>query len=504
MPAQSLQLTRVRGLFAAVLALCASLALLPSIADNVRDWFEPAAHLSHGPLVMATVLWLMWRSGLALSPVTTRGWLIALAAVLALGAVAAAGQLAAIQMITGLVWPAMIALVVWGSLGTAGLLRYLVPIGICYFAMPIRAPIQNFLLWPATVWVAPRLVALLGIPSHAEGNVILMPRGSFEIEDACSGASFVLMGMLIAILFCHLWALDARRALRIVATAVLLAFAANVARIVAIVAIGYESEMRNPLVQEHSFFGWCIFAVTFTFYFWRLRVRLGPPPEPTVAAPASAAALRGPLWRGGALLLAAAALPALAYVLQARADAGLGPIARGVAAALPGMALQAFPAGVVIDPIFPGAPFESRRRVDGSSGTVWVYANAFGPQRRGRELFERDARVLGAAAQVVDSAVIRIADAGSRQQPVLESIVRDAAGGLWLEREARVVGGAVLAAATPARLRMLRYAASARIPVSGVIVTASACEDRDCVGARGRSARAWEVLLGRTRAAYAD
>lgn len=248
-----------------LLAVFAILMVLYSstILSFYSVFSEEGANQSHAPLLLLVSLYLIYRvwtrSGRQLSIRFNRLAMVLLAALsilwLLLGLVfIEAGQQAVLIMI--------FAMTVVAMLGLRDGAKYLMPILLLLTVVPVWSPVIPY-LQIASAQASAYLLDLVGITSTLEGYLLVIPNGTFEVADACSGLNFQIVGVTLALIHSQLIRVPAWVVLAYVLLASLLALLANVLRIVIVVIIGYRYGMTNEYVQDHDFIGWTLFSLLF-------------------------------------------------------------------------------------------------------------------------------------------------------------------------------------------------------------------------------------------------
>lgn len=150
-----------------------------------------------------------------------------------------------------------IAWIILGVRSALALIPYLLLLGL---SLPVWADLVPLLVVLATKVVG-YIVSGIGITALIEGSNITLPYGRLVIADGCSGIGFLAIALLLAAITSVLNDYRWKGWLATTVTAVAIALVANWVRIIALVAIAYESRMESSLVAEHEMFGWVIFAL---------------------------------------------------------------------------------------------------------------------------------------------------------------------------------------------------------------------------------------------------
>jgi exosortase len=205
-----------------------------------ETWSSDAG--AHGPLVIATAVWLLWRQR---SELHTRGhpgnfWIICFALMLALG-MYIAGE--AFDFITlealGLY---IVALAMFCFLfGAKELARNWFIFAYLLFAVPPPRSWLDMATFPLKQFVSSSAVALLqlcDLPVSHQGVVIYAGQYQFLVEDACSGLNSILGLIAISLLYIYLARRSSwRYAAVLAALTVPVAIVANIIRIILLILL---------------------------------------------------------------------------------------------------------------------------------------------------------------------------------------------------------------------------------------------------------------------------
>lgn len=242
----------------------------PSVASLWQRW-QPDPSYSHGVLVVAVSAWLVWREARAgrLSGATPS--YAALAALPLLGfawLLAMAGSVAIVQW---LLLPALLFAVAWALFGRRAFSRLWFPIGFMLFAIPVWDWLKP-LLQDITTWVVGVALMLLRVPAHLDGYRVMLPAGSFEIVEGCSGMHYFLVSLTLGCLYGWLWYQRLAPTLKLLCVALGVAVIANWIRVFAVIYAGYLSDMQHFLVQvDHYYFGWVMYLLLSAPVLWYAR-----------------------------------------------------------------------------------------------------------------------------------------------------------------------------------------------------------------------------------------
>ncbi|MBC7982223.1 MAG: exosortase [Candidatus Obscuribacterales bacterium] len=261
--------------------------LWPSTQSLIALWNDrDHVGLTHGYLIVAIVAWLIWErraviQGAVLQPnrralfalfLISIGWLLVLRA--------------GIQVGHQLLLPVACALSTCAVAGWFITRRILFALAYLYFAMPVWTLINAPLQW-GSIFAVRSMLRLAGIPAYFSGTNFEIPAGVLAIEGGCSGLRLMVVGLALAVLYGELQrASRTQRVLIILLAAGLSAFA-NWLRIFIIVLAAHYSGMDHPLVADHIWFGWVVFAVTMGVFFWIANRWLSTTNAPVEHAPSN-------------------------------------------------------------------------------------------------------------------------------------------------------------------------------------------------------------------------
>ncbi len=217
------------------------LAFAPTIAWLFDRWTLNIYYNGHGIFVPLIVAYLV-RENLKRDPVTepdSSPWgflfLGAGLAMLAADTAIRTDLLAAAGMVVCL--PG-ISLLLLGAERTKAIAF---PLVIIAFMLPIPAGfLQTLYLWlRETTAIGTELVIgwlNIGVPILRQGTLLITPHSGVQVADSCSGFSTLYAALTTALILAHLGRSNSRRALLIV-SAVVLALAANIVRVVILTLI---------------------------------------------------------------------------------------------------------------------------------------------------------------------------------------------------------------------------------------------------------------------------
>lgn len=128
------------------------------------------------------------------------------------------------------------------------------------FAIPIWDQLTNPLV-NLSGFVVGEMVRLIAIPAVIDGNSIFVPDGEIIIADGCSGLRYFTISLAIAYLISYLNGYSFKNLTALLLIAACIGLVTNWLRIFILVIIGYQTKMQSPLMSDHEYFGWVLFAL---------------------------------------------------------------------------------------------------------------------------------------------------------------------------------------------------------------------------------------------------
>lgn len=282
---------------------------------------------SHGFLVLAGTLFLLFRKRNALSQLQATGSALALVGLAGSIAALILAQTADIRLVQLFVTPFILLFWGWAIWGKAFVRIAGGPILLLLFAVPFWDDFSP-LLQRITVFFNEILLNIVNVPAQIKDFYIILDVGVFLVNDGCSGIRYLMVGLFLATFYGQLFYRSYRSTIILVLAAALLSMLANWIRVFGIILLGHYTDMQSPMIADHEFFGWVVFVVLALVPIFLIAGRLEPrdnPPEPDQNPPARSASGRrrpkyGYLAVASALLLLPALLPmALSGVIAEQA-----------------------------------------------------------------------------------------------------------------------------------------------------------------------------------------
>lgn len=199
---------------------------------------------AHGPIVLATGLWLAWRQSDQLKKDAAPGapWLTALALITSLAFYVVGRAYEFMVLEVGGLYGVCLSFL-HSYVGVRAMLKNWFPILYLGFVVPLpgwlidglTSPLKEFVSYAATV-----LLQACGLPIVREGVTLMVAQYQLLVEDACSGMNS-LIGLIAISLFYIYLARSAswRYSIFLVSLVIPIAVIANIIRIIVLVLLTY-------------------------------------------------------------------------------------------------------------------------------------------------------------------------------------------------------------------------------------------------------------------------
>lgn len=249
----------------------------PTVAWLFGRWTLSVWHHAHGLLIPPVVAYVCWQAlrdfeGPPVAP-SALGWLLVVPA-LALHVADAALNTQLLSAISIVILLPGLSLL---FLGLPRTLAIAFPLAFLAFMLPIPLAAterMHVILRHIAADGSAALVPLLGIPAYVEGTTIHLARATLEVADACSGFSTLYASMAVACLTAYSVRNWTRRVM-VLLLAAPIAIAANIVRVVLLVALVQWQGTDVLATSLHTISGMFTFALALPIIFW-----IGRDPDP--------------------------------------------------------------------------------------------------------------------------------------------------------------------------------------------------------------------------------
>jgi exosortase len=262
--------TRWRWLVAALAAAELLVLYAPTMQWLWGRWTLSVWHHAHGLLIPPVVAYFVHQelSSRKHLPASSSPWgfalLVPALALHALDAGMHTELLSAVSLVIAL--PGLSLL----FLGVERTRAIAIPLLFLAFALPIPLGMTEQIHWQLRLIATAAtstIVPWLGIPVYVEGTTLHMARGALQVADACSGFSTVYAAVAVAFLTAYSSRSSARRA-AVLLSAVPLAIASNVLRVVTLVVLVVWQGQEILETFIHPLSGMMTFALALPVIFW--------------------------------------------------------------------------------------------------------------------------------------------------------------------------------------------------------------------------------------------
>lgn len=141
------------------------------------------------------------------------------------------------------------------------------PLAYLLFMVPFGEALVPY-LQDVTAVISVKLVELTGIPVYAEGHYIMLPSGSFQVAEACSGVRYLIASLAVGCLYAWLNYQHLYKRLLFIAAALLLPILANGLRAFGIMLLAHYSDFKLAVGFDHLIYGWLFFGLVIVALFW--------------------------------------------------------------------------------------------------------------------------------------------------------------------------------------------------------------------------------------------
>jgi exosortase len=242
-----------------VLALALLLTIVPTVLSMAsQSWSRESG--VHGPLVLATAVWLVWRNWNEIVAEARPGKLwVAVPLVVAMMAFYAFGRAFNFLLIeVGALLVALVA-VAYAFVGPRVLMKLWFPIVYLLFLVPLPGWLMDSITQPLKVLVSDLttwILSTVGYPITQVGVTIYIAQYQLLVEDACAGLNSLISLTAVGLFYIYLmhnasW----RYSLLLLALLLPIAIAANVVRVIILVLLTYYAGNEVAQGYLHDFAG---------------------------------------------------------------------------------------------------------------------------------------------------------------------------------------------------------------------------------------------------------
>ena len=136
----------------------------------------------------------------------------------------------------------------------------LAPLLFLFFLVPFGAFLVP-LLQTFTAAFTVQGLELLGIPVFADGFIIQIPAGTFEVAEACAGLRFLIASIVFGCFFATVVYRSRWRRTAFIALSIVLPIVANGFRALGLVLLGHLMGDAASAMADHILYGWLFFTI---------------------------------------------------------------------------------------------------------------------------------------------------------------------------------------------------------------------------------------------------
>jgi exosortase A len=265
----------------------------PSISTALTVyWVSPT--FSHCYLIIPISAWLVWNKRDQLRLLRPSIYLPALLLMIPLAIGWFLGHLMAINEAQQFAMMGMVQVLILTLFGWPVYRVLMFPALFLFFLVPtgeyLVPPLQRF-----TTHFITTFLSLMGIPYYAEGTIIELANGRYQVEEACAGLRFLIATVALGALYAHLTYRKWPKIVLFMAACFIVPVIGNGFRALGIVLLAHYSDNRIAVGFDHLVYGWGFsVAIMLVLFFVGARYRDEFPPAKAPdqsVPPASAGAL---------------------------------------------------------------------------------------------------------------------------------------------------------------------------------------------------------------------
>jgi exosortase A len=235
------------------------LAFQQEILGAMRVWVGSTAY-NHCFIVLPLVAVLLWDRRQLLAELRPRPslWVLAFLPVLIVMWFAAA--LLDILEVEQLFVVALFQAILLLLFGWTAYRALLAPLLFVFFVVPFGAflvpTLQHFTAAFTVIGLN-----LVGIPVFADGFIIQIPEGTFEVAEACAGLRFLIASSVFGCFFAVIVYRSLVRRLIFIALSILLPIVANGLRVLGLIILSHFEGRPTAALADHLLYGWLFFSL---------------------------------------------------------------------------------------------------------------------------------------------------------------------------------------------------------------------------------------------------
>ena len=222
---------------------------------------------AHGFVIAPISAWLVWRRRHFIDHVPITPSLLGICGGIVAGVGWLLGELASVDAVSQFAFVGMLVGFIWAVMGTAVVRTYAFPLGFLFFMVPVgEFMFPTMMQWTADfiIWA----VRASGVPVYVEGFVLVIPSGTWQVVEGCSGVRYLMASMVVGSLYAYLNYRSTQKRLVFVAASIVVPVFANWLRAYGIVMLGHLTDNRLAAGADHLIYGWVFFGIIILALFW--------------------------------------------------------------------------------------------------------------------------------------------------------------------------------------------------------------------------------------------
>jgi exosortase len=241
--------------------MCSFSVLFPQTAESyIIKWSKFDESLGHGFLIVGIVIFEIFKSFRSYQPVKEQSHhsllIVILFTTLFHEVSSFWGILIFQQFSLYIIWGLAISYI----LGYKSFKKMSFPFLFFLFAVPFWEFSNTFFV-DLTTFAVTILLSFTDLTVFIFDNFIETPFGLIEVAEGCSGIRYFEIGFALAVYAVHGERLSWKLKLLVILTGIILGIITNWIRVLGLIYIGYLSEMKSPLMNEHDDYGFLLFFI---------------------------------------------------------------------------------------------------------------------------------------------------------------------------------------------------------------------------------------------------
>ncbi|WP_262695022.1 exosortase A [Kordiimonas aquimaris] len=244
--------------------------MLFGLAITFYAWWSTVVHLvdlvqtvdvfAHGQIVPLVSIVLIWSRREMLRAIKPSFSIMGLVVLTGAVAIWLMGELLDSALFAHLGLITAIQGIVLFSFGTKIYRALLFPMGFLYLTIPFGYALVTH-LQHLTANMVILVLDIIGADFTAEGVLIELPSGLYEVAQACAGIRFLFTSVVTSILLANLVFESWKRRVMILCVGVILPIVANIIRVLSILAIAEMTDQSFAKDVDHLIYGWVFLSI---------------------------------------------------------------------------------------------------------------------------------------------------------------------------------------------------------------------------------------------------